>query len=172
MVAWFTGLGIVAKILLASTVATAAVVSGGAAGVLPGGAQDTFDTVVSVVVPVQVQEQEQEQEQPTSTPTDGSTTEPTGDAEEGAHPDNFGGTVSDLAKDKEGSGYEFGKYVSNAAREKNKGDEVDDPTEDSTNVTEGSDAPEASDSDSGKPDGTGKPDTAGKPENTPGGKSK
>lgn len=163
MIAWFTGLGVVAKILLASTVATAAVVSTGAAGVLPGGAQDTFDSVVSVVIPSAVDEEPTDQ--PTTEPTDEPTTEPTGDADEADHPDNFGGDVSDVAKDKPGTGQEFGKWVSESARAKEKpnDDSTDGTTDDGTTDegtdgadTDGTDAPGQSGEDHGnKPEGAG-----------------
>ena len=51
MFAWLFGLGLMAKVGLGSAVAIAAVTGVGAAGVLPFGAQDAFDTVVSVVLP-------------------------------------------------------------------------------------------------------------------------
>ncbi len=140
MVSWFTGLGVLAKIILGSTVAAAAVGGAGVAGVLPGGAQDAFNTVVSVVVPAT-------DDEPESTPTDDPSVEPTPeptdgtetDGTESEHPDNFGGMISEWAHNpNKGEDGPFGKDVSDAAHEKNlanehpNGDDADDTTSDDT----------------------------------------
>ena len=48
---WVAGASILAKIALGSTVAVAAVTTAGAVGVLPGGAQQVFDSAVNFVLP-------------------------------------------------------------------------------------------------------------------------
>jgi hypothetical protein len=138
MVSWFAGLGVLAKIILGSTVAAAAVAGAGAAGALPGGAQDVFDTVVSVVVPAT-------DDEPESTPTGDPSVEPTPeptpestDAPESEHPDNFGGTISEWAHNpNKGDDGPFGEDVSGAAHDKNDfkhgdTDDADDTTADDT----------------------------------------
>ena len=47
---WFVGLGVAAKLALGALLAVTAVSSAGAAGILPGAAQSTFDHIVNVVV--------------------------------------------------------------------------------------------------------------------------
>ena len=108
MLSWLTGLGVLAKIVLASSVASAAVLGAGAAGVLPAGAQDAFNTVVASVTT----------DDPEATPTES----PEPDASESGHPDNFGGTVSDLAHElgKGSDGRAFGDSISDAAKNKHK----------------------------------------------------
>jgi hypothetical protein len=133
MLSWFTGLGVLAKIVLGSTVAAAAVTGAGAAGALPGGAQDVFNTVVSVVVPAT-------DDEPESTPTDDPSVEPSPEPTDGAeseHPDNFGGTISEWAHNPDkGADGPFGQDVSDAAHDKNddkdhpNGDDADDMTTD------------------------------------------
>ena len=141
MVSWFAGLGVLAKIILGSTVAAAAVAGAGAAGALPGGAQDVFDTVVSVVVPAT-------DDEPESTPTGDPSVEPTveptpepTDGPESEHPDNFGGTISEWAHNpNKGDDGPFGEDVSGAAHDKNEanehpnGDDSDDTTTDDTST--------------------------------------
>lgn len=104
MLSWLTGLGVLAKIVLASSVASAAVLGAGAAGVLPDGAQEAFNTVVSSVT------------DPEATPAEGPTPAPS------ASFDNFGGYVSDLAHQlgKGSDGRAFGETISDAAKNKNK----------------------------------------------------
>lgn len=142
MISWFTGLGVLAKVALAAGVAVAAVGGVGAAGALPGGTQEAFDHLVSVVVPTTDND-------PGSTPTTEPSPEPTGSGES-ARPDNFGGTVSELAHELgEGSdGRQFGKDVSEAAQANGRStDGTDDATEgDATQSDDGSTHP------SGKPD--------------------
>jgi len=108
MLSCLTGLGVLAKIVLASSVASAAVLGAGAAGVLPAGAQDAFNTVVASV----------STDDPEATPTES----PEPDASASGHPDNFGGTVSDLAHElgKGSDGRAFGESISDAAKDKNK----------------------------------------------------
>ena len=135
MLSWFTGLGVLAKIILGSTVAAAAVAGAGAAGALPGGAQDVFNTVVSVVVPAT-------DDEPESTPTENPTVEPSPEPTDGAeneHPDNFGGTISEWAHNpNKGDDGPFGDDVSDAAHDKNEanehpnGDDADDESDDSS----------------------------------------
>jgi hypothetical protein len=119
--AWIAGLGLGLKIALGATVAAAAATGAGAAGVLPFGSQQAFDEVVSIVIPAA------EPVDGTDDGTDGATdgdpaTDPTvdGDATEGYDPadGNFGGWVSDQAKDKPGTGKEFGGMVSDEAKNK------------------------------------------------------
>lgn len=137
MVSWFTGLGILAKIILGSTVAAAAVAGAGAAGVLPGGAQDAFNNVVSVVSPTT-------DDEPESTPTDDPSTDPSEDPSpeptdgtESEHPDNFGGKISEWAHNpNKGDDGPFGDDVSDAAHDKN----------DDKNQSNGDDADESEDS--------------------------
>jgi hypothetical protein len=50
-VSWVLGLGLATKIVVGVSAGALAVTGAGAAGVLPLGTQDAFDTVVSVVVP-------------------------------------------------------------------------------------------------------------------------
>ena len=108
MLSWLTGLGVLAKIVLASSVASAAVLGAGAAGVLPAGAQDAFNTVVASVTT----------DDPEATPTES----PEPDASASGHPDNFGGSVSDLAHElgKGSDGRAFGDSISDAAKNKHK----------------------------------------------------
>lgn len=143
MVSWFAGLGVLAKIALGSGVALAAVTTAGATGVLPAGAQEAFNTVVSVVTTT---------EEPASTPTEEPSPQPT-ETSESTHPDNFGGTVSEMARQLgSGEGREFGQDVSELAHENGKGN-ADDTTDDST-------------TDDGTTEPT--PQPTGKPEELPG----
>lgn len=107
MLSWLTGLGVLAKIALASSVASAAVLGAGAAGVLPTPAQDAFNTVVTSVT----------LEDPDATPSEFPSPEPS------ASYDKFGGYVSDLAHElgKGSDGRAFGESISDAAKNKNKG---------------------------------------------------
>ena len=50
LASWFVGLGILAKLALGTLIAVTAVSSAGAAGILPGAAQSTFDHIVNIVV--------------------------------------------------------------------------------------------------------------------------
>jgi hypothetical protein len=146
MISWFAGLGVLAKIALGSTVAAAAVVGAGAGGVLPGGAQDAFNTVVSAVVPTVTDD-------PESTPSDSPSPDATSD-----HPDNFGGTVSEWAHDpNKGADGPFGLRVSDAAHEKNAandGSDDGDTDETGTDESDGGTADNPTDH-GGKPEGTG-----------------
>jgi hypothetical protein len=139
MVSWFTGLGVLAKIILGSTVAAAAVAGAGAAGVLPGGAQDAFNTVVTVVVPATDDEPESTPtDEPSADPSDDPSPEPT-EGTENEHPDNFGGTISEWAHNpNKGDDGPFGDDVSDAAHDKNEAnkhpnvDDSDDESDDSS----------------------------------------
>ena len=146
MFSWLTGLGVLAKVVLASSVASAAVLGAGAAGVLPAAAQDVFNTVVASVTT----------EHPEATPTES----PDPDASASAHPDNFGGTVSDLAHElgKGSDGRAFGKTISDAAKDNGNGagnnsDESESDEESTSDDEPSVDVP-----------------TGGKPAGTPGGK--
>jgi hypothetical protein len=135
---WIAGLSLGLKIALGSVVAAAAATGAGAAGVLPFGTQDAFDEVVSVVV---------ETDDGLDDGTDGEEPATDDEAVEGYDPadGNFGGWVSDLAKDKPGTGAEFGDFVSDEAHNKpHPGDtdeseveEGDDDTTDDTEVNSG-----------------------------------
>ena len=110
MVSRIKALGLTAKIALGTgvvAVALAATTGAGAAGVLPDGVQDTFDHVVSTIVPAAVDETEEE-----STPTDETTEEPKTPADY----ENFGGWVSERAQDPDKIGREFGAETSEQAR--------------------------------------------------------
>jgi hypothetical protein len=113
---WLAGLGAIAKIALGSTVALAAVTGAGAAGVLPGVTQVAFDTVISDVT----SHAEEPMPVPAETPSSGPSGHPEADIASTAHPDNFGKQVSELAKDPNKVGSEFGKTVSGAAHDKGK----------------------------------------------------
>jgi hypothetical protein len=113
---WIAGLGLGLKIALGATVAAAAVTGAGAAGVLPFGAQDSFDEVVSVVLSTESTDDETDDE------TDGD--EVTDDPEDGVvseHYDpalgNFGSWVSEQAQNKT-EGENFGKKISDEAHNK------------------------------------------------------
>lgn len=107
------GLGLAAKIALGAGVAVAATAGAGAAGVLPAGAQDAFNTVVSTVVPgSQVDES-------TDPATDDGSTAP--DPASTNHPDNFGSWVSERAQDPDKVGSTFGHETSEAAKENGHG---------------------------------------------------
>ena len=110
MFSWIAGLGLVAKIALGAGVAVAATAGAGAAGVLPTGAQDAFNTVVSTVVPGS------HSEESTVPGTDDGTKAP--DPASTNHPDNFGSWVSEQAKDPNKVGSTFGQMVSEAAHNK------------------------------------------------------
>jgi hypothetical protein len=141
MLSWVTGLGVFAKIVLASSVASAAVLGAGAAGVLPGGAQEVFNSAVSSVT------------DPEATPTDSPSPQPSSSYA------NFGGQVSDLAHElgKDSDGHAFGKYISELAKGNgNKPDVSDDNESDDESTT---------DDEPGVDTHTG-----GKPAETPGGK--
>lgn len=99
MFAWFTGLGIAAKVVLGVTVAAAA----GATGV---GAATGITTLVS-------SHSEQEQIAPTDEPTE-VPAEPTG-----TPTDTFGGSVSDRAHElgKDSDGAAFGEEISEEAQQ-------------------------------------------------------
>lgn len=165
VVAWLASLGLAAKIVLASTVAVAAVAGAGTVGVLPGGAQDVFNTVVSTVgldetppaeEPVTeeppaeepVSEESVSEEAVTDEPVDEPADE-TDDTDGPAEGENFGSYVSEEAKNKEGSGREFGEKISELAKNNGNGNgQTPEPEDDaSTDST--------TDKGSGKPSGGG-----------------
>ena len=155
MFSWIAGLGLAAKIALAAGVAVAATAGAGAAGVLPTGAQDTFDTVVSTVVPGS------HVDESTVPGTDDGSTAP--DPVSTDHPDNFGSWVSERAKASDKVGSTFGKMVSEAAHNKVNGHAPS--TEDRGNKKDSESSDDAVDgSDSGDAGGHGKTEgTPGKP---------
>ena len=112
---WIAGLSLGLKIALGAALTAAAATGAGAAGVLPFGAQQTFDEVVSVVIPAA-----DPIEEITDDGTDGDDVTDDGEATEGYDPaeGNFGSWVSDQAKDKPGTGKEFGEMVSDEAHNK------------------------------------------------------
>ncbi|MEO7348317.1 MAG: hypothetical protein ABIW32_00400 [Terrimesophilobacter sp.] len=113
MFSTIAGLGLAAKIALGAGVAVAATAGAGAAGVLPAGAQDAFDTVVSTVVPgSQVDES-------TDPATDDDMNAP--DPASTDRPDNFGSWVSERAQDPDKVGKIFGQETSEAAHENGNG---------------------------------------------------
>lgn len=115
---WLVGLGLTTKIVLGVGVAAAAATGAGAAGVLPGVAQESFDTVVSTVVP-------SEEEDVVSDDSDDTT-------EDGEKKDNFGQSVSERAHElgKDSDGRAFGKEISTEAQQL--GDEKRQNSDDST----------------------------------------
>ena len=139
MLSWLTGLGVFAKIALASSVASAAVLGAGAAGVLPTPAQDAFNTVVTSVT----------LEDPDATPSESPSPEPS------ASYDNFGGYVSDLAHElgKGSDGRSFGEMISDAAKNKNQNVSDSDENE-SDEETTSDDEPSVDHPSGGKPAGT------------------
>lgn len=152
---WITGLGLGAKIVLGAGVALAATTGvsagAGAAGVLPTGLQDTYDTIVSSVIPAG---EDSTDGSPTSDPTD------TPDPASTEHPDNFGSFVSTGAQDPDKVGRDFGSKVSDAAHENGKGAQSNAPgTGDDQESAGSGDEGETTDTPSDKPDdvGGGKP---------------
>lgn len=185
MFSWIAGLGLAAKIALGASVAAAATVGAGAGGLLPLGAQDTFDTVVSTVISPP-EDGGTLTEDTTITPepevTDDTTATPEPEATEEAdateHPDNFGGLVSERAQDPDKDGRTFGTETSEAAHENGKqpntessSDELSSTESSSTELSsDDQDSPEAADNDSDDSADHGKPET--KQENKQGGTSK
>ncbi len=151
MLSWLTGLGVLAKIVLASSVASAAVLGAGAAGVLPAGAQDAFNTVVASV----------SIENPEATPSES----PEPGASASGQPDNFGGSVSDLAHElgKGSDGRAFGDTISDAAKNKHKSNGSD-------GYGSNSDENESDDESTSDDEPSVDRPTGGKPAETPGGK--
>ncbi|MGV8858121.1 hypothetical protein [Rhodoglobus sp.] len=166
MFSWIAGLGIASKIALGATVAVAATAGAGAGGILPSGAQDAFDSVISTVVS-ETNDGDESTEDSTTTPESepAEETEVTEEvegpeeAEATEHPDNFGGWVSERAQDLDKVGRTFGAETSEAAHEKSKKSESDSPSGDHNESEE-------ADSDSGEGG------SHGKSENKQGGKSK
>ena len=155
MLSCLTGLGVLAKIVLASSVASAAILGAGAAGVLPAGAQDAFNTVVASV----------STDDPEAIPTES----PEPDASASGHPDNFGGTVSDLAHElgKGSDGRAFGESISDAAKDKNKNKNKSNGSVGNESIPDENESDEESTSDDEPRVDT---PTGGKPAVTPGGK--
>lgn len=132
----FAGLGLAAKIALGAGAAVAAAAGAGVAGVLPGGAQDAFDAVVSTVVPgTQIHPSpDPEKKSGSDSVTDPGTKDGTEGSESETvhgtdapdpasteHPENFGKWVSDRAKDPDKDGRTFGQETSDAAHENGNG---------------------------------------------------
>jgi hypothetical protein len=116
---WIAGLSLGLKIALGAALTAAAATGAGAAGVLPFGTQQTFDEVVSIVIPA-ADPIDEVTEDGTEDGTDDGTDSGDGDVAEGYDPadGNFGSWVSDQAKDKPGTGKEFGDMVSDEAKNK------------------------------------------------------
>ncbi len=118
---WIAGLGLATKIAAGTGVLALGLTGAGAAGALPGPAQDAFDSVVSSVVPTEGDEVPVDDEAPVEeAPGDGDETIDDGtdtDAELPVGSDEFSSWVSENAKDPEKVGSEFGEQVSEQARE-------------------------------------------------------
>lgn len=131
-------LGVGLAVLITLGAASGAAALAGSAGVLPPGAQDAFDDLVSVIVPTEgaADETTDDGEAPSDTLPDTGTSP---DATEGAaeptpepmdtpevenetEDDNFGDRVAEL-KDETESGQEFGERVSEEAHENGNGAE-------------------------------------------------
>jgi hypothetical protein len=110
LISWILGLGLATKIALGTTLVAAAATGAGVAGALPDGAQNAFDTVVSVVVPSN--EESDEESGGETVVEDGSTEGETTDS-------TFGKTVSERAKElgEDGDGQAFGEEISEEAQE-------------------------------------------------------
>ncbi len=87
---------------------------------LPFGAQQTFDEVVSVVIPAEPGSDDARTITDDGTEGDDVTDDRDGDATEGYDPaeGNFGSWVSEQAKDKPDTGKNFGEMVSDEAHNK------------------------------------------------------
>lgn len=112
---WIAGLGLATKIAAGTGVLALGLTGAGAAGALPGPAQGAFDSVVNNVLPSDVDEAPVDE-----APGDGDETIDDGtdtDAELPVGSDEFSSWVSENAKDPEKVGAEFGKQVSEQARE-------------------------------------------------------
>ena len=131
---WIAGLSLGLKIVLGAALTAAAATGAGAAGVLPFGTQQTFDEVVSVVLPT-TEPVDHSLDPGTDEGTDDNAvtdddavadddaaTDDSGDGTvtEGYDPTegNFGSWVSKQAKDKPDSGKNFGELVSDEAKNK------------------------------------------------------
>jgi len=155
MASWIAGLGLAAKISLGAGVAVAATLAvaggAGAAGILPVPAQETFDTVVSSIIP--------NLDDDGTADDDTEVGEPSPEPTSTEHPDNFGGWVSERAHDPNKDGHTFGTETSEAAQENgNKPDDAGTPNENSNTG--------GNDNEGGKPSDL----PTGKPSDTPGGK--
>lgn len=129
-------LGVGLAVLITLGAASGAAALAGSAGVLPPGAQDAFDDLVSVIVPTEgaADETTDDGEAPsdtlpdTGTSPDGTegaaepTPEPTDVPEAEDENENFGDRVAEL-KDETESGQEFGERVSEEAHENGNGAE-------------------------------------------------
>jgi len=157
MFSWIAGMGLLAKIALGTGVAVAATAGAGAAGVLPNGAQDAFDQVISTVVP-SVQDDEA-----TEPATDDSEPDPASTD----HPDNFGSWVSERAKDPDKVGRDFGKETSEAAKQNGNGPKTTDG-EEGAGTESGTDSGDDATTSGPGNSGSGNSNGHGKPEGTPG----
>lgn len=156
MFSWIAGLGLAAKIALGAGVAVAATAGAGAAGVLPSGAQDAFNTVVSTVIPVSHPGSHGEHSTVPGSDEDG-TTAP--DPTSTTHPDNFGAWVSERAKDPNKVGSTFGHETSQAAKDKGNGN--------TTSTEKRGDNTGSEASDDAATEGSGNADGHGNSTNTP-----
>lgn|GEM_PF-5951030 len=121
MFSWFVGLGLASKIALGAGVAVAATTGAGAVGVLPGGAQDAFDNVVSVVTPwsdSEITSDEDVTSDDDATVTDDESTA-TDEEVTGDESSTFGTSVSERAKllGEDGDGQQFGEEISGEAQQ-------------------------------------------------------
>jgi len=133
------GMGVAAKGIAVATAAVAAVGTAGAAGALPGSVQDTFDSVVT-------------NEAPDERPT---------------HPDNFGGEVSEDAKDGGVDGREISEKAKlNGNRPDHAGKPTDVPKGPPSHAGKPTDVPSGPPSHAGKPSDV-PPSHAGKPTDVP-----
>lgn len=142
VLSWLAGLGVVAKIVLGVAVAAAAATGAGAAGVLPGAAQQVFDTVLPGLAP----------HAPSPIADD-----PSGDATPpGLSPTAVPGDEDGTGAESEGDG--AGKPADTPG---NGGEGTGKPEDTPGNGGDGTGKPEGTPGNGGE--GTGKPD------NTPGG---
>jgi hypothetical protein len=133
------GMGVAAKGVAVATVAVAAVGTAGAAGALPDSVQDTFDRVVTNETP---------DEQPT-------------------HPENFGGMVSEDARDGGVDGGEISELAKlNGNRPDHAGKPTDVPKGPPSHAGKPTDVPKGPPSHAGKPSDV-PPSHAGKPSDVP-----
>ena len=161
VLSWLAGLGVVAKIVLGVAVAAAAATGAGAAGVLPGAAQQVFDTVLPGLAPHTpspiADDPSGDATPPGLSPTDTPTADP-GD-EDGTSDESTEGDGAGKPADTPGNGGEgTGKPEDTPG---NGGDGTGKPEDTPGNGGDGTGKPEGTPGNGGE--GTGKPD------DTPGG---
>jgi hypothetical protein len=161
ILSWLAGLGIVTKIVLGIGVAAIATTGVGAAGALPGAAQQVFDTLLPGIAPQSGEIADESGDEPGETPgtTETSTHTAVPEDEDGAGDESTEGDGAGKPADTPGNG----------------GDGTGKPEGTPGNGGDGTGKPEGTPGNGG--DGTGKPadtpgnggDGTGKPDNTPGG---